>query len=486
MSRQGIALLTLMFATSCASAPKVARPELEVQIPEEWGVEAVPAGEIAPGWWTDFGDDQLSSAVEEALAGNYDLVATAARVEQAAARARIAGADLKPVVSAGFTGSRRRQNFIGLPIPGSEGGVLTTRFTNFGVSLDLSWELDLWGRLSARARAALADFEASESDLAGARLSLAGQTAKAWFAIAEAAQQVALAEATVASFRSSTEQVRRRYELGLRPALDLRLSLANLAGAQAALDARRQLLDATTRQLEILRGRYPGRQIEIPEELPDTPPAVPAGLPADLVARRPDLAAAERRFAAAHQRVAAARRDLYPRISLTASGGTSTKELGDLVKGDFGVWSLLGNILQPLFQGGRLRANVDLAKATGDEALARYASAALRAYLEVESTLEAEGLLAEREAHLATAAQESRAAERLADERYRSGLEGFITVLESQRRAFQAESEWLFARRLRLENRTNLYLALGGGFQQSGQKQTAQLASQPSSQGGSE
>ena len=387
-------------------------------------------------------------------------------MQQAEAQARIAGADLEPQVNTSLDGSRRKQNFIGLPIPGvPPGSVLSTTSTNLGLSLSVSWEIDLWGRLGARAGAGVADLQAAQSDLAGAHLSLAGQVAKTWFAAAEAAQQVDLARAQVTSFQSTVRQVRGRYEIGLRPALDLRLALANLEGGEAAVRARQEQLDVAVRQLEILLGRYPGRQLETPTRLPDTPPVVPGDLPADLVARRPDLAAAERRLAAAGARLTAAKKDLYPRLSLTASGGTASAELGDLVKSGFGVWSLAGNLLQPIFQGGRLRAAVDLARGTSEERLASYASAALNAYLEVETTLRAETLQAERESHLAEAARQSRAAERLADDRYRAGLESFVTVLESQRRAFQAESEWIAVRQLRLANRVDLFLALGGGFQ---------------------
>ena len=331
--------------------------------------------------------------------------------------------------------------------------------------MNVSWELDLWDRLGARARAGIADLQAAAADYRGAQLSVAGQTMKAWFAAAEANQQLALAEATVESFTRSTNQVRQRYESGIRSSLDLRLSLANLAGAEALLKMRRQQLDATTRQLEVLLGLYPGRELQVPKELPDTPPPIPAGLPADLIDRRPDLAAAERRLAASDERYKAARRDRYPRFSLTATGGTSTKGLTDLVDGDFSVWSLAFNLLQPVFQGGRLRAAVDLTEAQADESLINYAAAALRAYSEVETTLAAEEYLSEREADLAYAAEQSRAAERLSEDRYGAGIENFITVLESQRRALTADGEWITARRQRLENRVDLYLALGGGFE---------------------
>jgi NodT family efflux transporter outer membrane factor (OMF) lipoprotein len=466
MRRAVLILPFMLLAVSCASVPKLATPDLDVATPPQWTGATLSEGTVDPTWWESFGSPELNETIRTALERNWDLRAAVARVQQAEAQARIAGADLKPQLSAGLDGTRSKRNFIGLPIPGAPpGGVLSTTSTTLGFSLTVSWEIDLWGRLGARAGAGVADLQAAQSDLAGAHLSLAGQVAKTWFAAAEAAQQTELARAQVASFETTAKQVRGRYEMGLRPALDLRLALANLEGAEASLRAREEQLDAITRQLEILLGRYPGRQLETPTLLPDTPPAVPGQLPADLVARRPDLAAAERRLAAAGARLTAAKKDLYPRLSLTASGGTASAEFKDLVSGDFGVWSLAGNLLQPIFQGGRLRAAVTLAEGTADERLAGYASAALNAYLEVETALRAETLLAEQERHLAEAARQSRAAERLADDRYRAGLDTFITVLESQRRAFQADSAWIVARQLRLANRVDLFLALGGGFE---------------------
>jgi NodT family efflux transporter outer membrane factor (OMF) lipoprotein len=466
MTRAAVLVTSTVLALGCASVPKVAQPDLDLETPAEWTGASLAQGQVDPTWWESFGSPELNQTIDTALERNWDLRAAAARVRQAEAQARIAGADLEPQVGVGLDAARRRQNFIGFPIPGAPpGSVLSSTSTNLGLSLSVSWEIDLWGRLGARAGAGVADLQAAQADLAGAHLSLAGQVAKTWFAAAEAAQQVELARAQVASFQTTVRQVRSRYERGLRPALDLRLALANLEGGEAALRARQEVLDAVVRQLEILLGRYPGRQLETPARLPDTPPAVPGELPADLVARRPDLAAAERRLAAAGARLTAAKKDLYPRLSLTASGGTASAELGDLVSGNFGVWSLAANLLQPLFQGGRLRAAIELARGTSEERLAGYASSALNAYLEVETTLRAETLLAERETHLAEAARQSRAAERLADDRYRAGLENFVTVLESQRRAFQAESEWILARQLRLANRVDLFLALGGGFE---------------------
>ena len=189
-------------------------------------------------------------------------------------------------------------------------------------------------------------------------------------------------------------------------------------------------------------------------------------MPADLVGRRPDLVAAERSLAASQARLGIARTELLPQISLTAATGSATNALRSLINGDFSVWSFLGNIVAPLWQGGRLRAQISQAEARSAEALATYANTVLAAYAEVETALAAEQFLREREQHLTTSVTQARAAEQLADERYRAGLETYITVLDSQRSAVQAEADLLAARRLRLENRVDLYLALGGGFEQ--------------------
>ncbi len=466
MSLRPFIALLLAVTVGCATAPPVEPPQLDVAVPETWTAAETPVGEVAPNWWTDFGEPGLSAAVETVLEQNFDLEAAAARLEQAAADARIAAGALQPTVQASYTGGRRKQNFVGFPIPGAAGRVLSTVSTNQGVSLDMSWEIDLWGRLRADEQAALADLQRSAADLRGAQLSMAGQTVKAWFAIAEARQQVTLSDATVASFRASAEQVRDRFEAGIRPALDLRLALLNLSNAEALLDQRRQQLDASARQLEVLLGRYAAGTLNQPSRLPDVTADVPGGIPADLVARRPDLVAAERQVAAAGARLGVARRQLLPNITITAASGTATDTLRSLLNGDFAVWSLLGNVVAPLWQGGRLRAQIDRAEAQTAEVLANYANTALVAYAEVETALAAEAFLVDRVGHLRTAVEQARAAEQLADERYRAGLDNYITVLDSQRSAVQAEGDLIAARRLRLENRVDLYLALGGGFEQ--------------------
>lgn len=481
------AALLFACATSCSIPESGAEKHgLGVEIPEEgrrWqaadeelhsnttdaSTTDREATTVPAAWWSGFGDEQLSDRlddlVQHAVEHNRDLRAASARIAAAVAQARIAGAELYPQVSAGLDGQRTQQVFVGLPIPGS-GGVATNLNNQFGINLTSSWELDLWGRIRAGQSAARSDLAASAMDWAAARESLAAQTVRTFFAAVEAKLQLQLAERTATSFRRTAEQVRERFERGTRPALDLRLALGNVAGADALAKQRREQLERTRRQLELLLGTYPiGEALEGEEPtLPETLPPTPTGLPSELLTRRPDLIAAERRLAAADDRLIQAWRALLPRISLAASIGTNTAEIGDLLDEDFLVWNLASNVLQPIFEGGRLRAEVARNDAVVEEAVATFQQTVLTAFTEVESALAAERHAIERVAALRELSAQQSAALGLAEARYRRGLIDFLTVADSQRAALDAESQWLDARRAMVDVRIDLHLSLGGAF----------------------
>lgn len=472
MRTTSVVISAMLLLCSCAAAPDIQRAAVPSPAPPAWTARTaapdtgrVSADTLLSVWWTRFQDPQLDALITQALANNHNLQAAVERVDAALAQATIAGAPLYPQLALNFNSARQRQNFIGFPIPGGGRSVLSTTSTRYGVSTDLSWEIDLWRRLGAGQAAALADLQAAQADLRGARLSLSGQTAKAWFAAIEARRQLELAQSTLENFRIVHAQIQSRYERGLRGPLDLRLSLSNVAAAEAVVAQRRLVFDSTVRQLEILLGRYPAAELAVAQELPPMPGGVPAGLPSELIARRPDLVIAERRVAATGARVVEAKRAQYPRITLTNSAGTASSQLTNLLSGDFVVWSLASGLVAPLFQGGRLRAGVALAEANHDQAVAAFAEQALRAYAEVESALAAETFLAARERALQEATEQAIAARELAETRYASGLSDVITLLEAQRRAFDAEAQYIAIRRQRLESRVDLHLALGGGFE---------------------
>ncbi len=476
---RGMPLLGVLLLAGCASTPPSQVERLPVHYPENWTATdetSAPASTVTEAWLEDFNNPELDALVAQALHGNQDLQATAARLGVAETGAAIAGADLFPQVNAGFGGTRRKVNFAAQGL-GNIPGPTSTQFTSYDLSAAFSWELDVWGRVRNRQSAALADVQAAEADLRGATLSLAARTAAAWFDAIEAERQAELAENTYHSFKTATDTIQRRFERGVSPALDLRLSRAQTAAAEAQWHARSQQVDASKRSLMVLLGEYPSADIKLPGELPSLSATIPVGLPAELLTRRPDLVRAERELAAADQRLLEAKKAFLPSISLTGNYGTASNELENLLNRNFSIWSLAGNLVQPLFQGGRLTAAREQARYVVQEKVARYGQLALESFREVEVALAAEAYLRLVESALQVAAEESVAAEQTAWDRYQRGLTDIITVLEGQRRAFEAKSALLTVRNDLLLNRLNLYLALGGSFEHPENSEAAYTAS---------
>jgi NodT family efflux transporter outer membrane factor (OMF) lipoprotein len=460
-------LLLSFLLFSCGSSPPRQELQMGVEMPGDWSTEVAKARDsidLQLDWWTAFADTTLDNLVKEALQRNLNLSMAAANLEAAAAQAVIAGASLYPTADLAVNGNRKKQNFIGLPFPGNQEDVLSSTATTYGVSLNVSWELDLWGRIRAEKSAAVAQFQAAQADYIGTQLSIAGQVCKAFFAVITARKQLELAQATFDNWKLSTKQVNQRYLSGISSSLEYRLSLSNLGLAEASLGSNHIQLDAAKRQLELLLRRYPSATIQTRVDLPTIVNDIPAGIPAEIISRRTDLVMAERKLASAQMNLKSAERALYPRISLTGSGGTTTADLKNLLNGDFGVWSLASNLVQPIFQGGQLRANVDFNQAQAKITVAAYEYAVFKVLAEVESAITNEYYLSKRELALKKAAEQSLAARNLAEIQYSRGVSDYLTMLESTRSAFDTESLYINAKRERLDARIDLYLALGGGF----------------------
>jgi outer membrane protein TolC len=212
-------------------------------------------------------------------------------------------------------------------------------------------------------------------------------------------------------------------------------------------------------------GRYPAAELDVPGEFGELPPEVPAGLPSELLARRPDLASLERQLVSAEATIRERRADRWPRVFLTGSAGRTSDEVGDLLDGDFSVWSFAASLAAPLFDGGRRRAAVDEAEAFAQAAGESFAGAVLVAFAEVENALDAEGRLRDQIDYLSVAVEESQGALGLAEAQYREGLVGIDLVLDSQRRLLVSESSLLTSQRELFINRVDLVVALGGGFE---------------------
>ena len=464
MGRITFIFATMLIVAGCASPPSEVSKHITADLPAKWTNASEASGKAPAFWWHNFQDEALSDAIGQALENNPNLSATGARLDAAWAQARMAGAEQLPQISlsSGLSVSQMNMAQFGVSLPNMPSKFSSERHN---LTLGAQWELDLWGRVRSGNRAARAGALGQAADFAGARHSLAGQVAKAWMLAIESRQQVRLAKFTVATYETTVERIRARFEQGVRSSLDLRLAEASLAGAKANVAERVVAANRTTRQLEVLLGQLPKNEQAFPAELPSMPATIPAGVPAKLLARRPDLVAAEHRLRAAGANISQAKASLYPQISLTASTGTSTSDLSELVSGDSVIWTLGSNLMQPVFQGGRLRQNIKMQRANFKAAESGFRSALLNALGEVENALDAETHLAAMDEALAEALKQSQAAAQIAQERYDRGLENIITLLEARRRAIEAESRWWSVLRLQLDNRINLHLALGGGFE---------------------
>lgn len=410
--------------------------------------------ESVNGWVQDFDDKQLPLLVNEAVKNNFDLKVSAARLEEAFALARIAGANRLPTLNLDGTANRSRNGQ----------GDIRQHSNSYSLFLRLNWELDIWGKLKDNKKAAEADVRSEYFTFHAARLSLASSISRFWFNAVETKLQLMLAEETEKSFLNTYEIIDERFKRGLSEALDVRLATIDLANARQNTQQRKVDFDAAVRALEVLLGRYPAGELKISQNLPAIKEHIPLGLPAEMLNRRPDILAALQNLEAANLRVSEKKKELLPGISLTASAGNTADAVEDIFNAEKIIWSLAGNLTQPLFQGGRIRASIQQAKAREKAEIATLMQSVYNACQEVETAVSAEKFLTEKEKQIAIAVDESKKAFELARDRYGKGLADIITLLATQRSEFSSRSNLLSVKLQRLLNRLNLYLALGGDF----------------------
>ncbi len=423
-------------------------------LPDQWAVAGAMPGEVRIGWIESIGDPVLTELVLEAQANNPDIRAAAASLEAARALVRQARAPLYPQVS-GVLNIDQTDS----PQPFQPTDPVYT------ATVQAQWEADLWGRVRAGRNVAYASAQAVEADFRFAQYALAQGVAATYFASIEAQEQVGVARRTVDALAEIDRIVRVRYREGFASRQDTATAGSDLQTARDSLAQAQGGARSARRALEVLLGRYPADRLDLVEELPETPPPPPAGLPSELLERRPDVVAAERRVAVAFASQDQAKAAQLPTVSLTASGGGTSTDLFDILNGPNLLWSLVGNVLQPIFDGGLRGAQVDEADANRRAAVALYASTALAALRDAEDNLDQVQVLAQREAILESAAEESGTAYALAQLQYAEGEIALIDVLNIQQRLFGAERSLVAIRRARIEQWVALNLALGGTWE---------------------
>lgn len=426
-------------------------------LPDSWlavGADSgANPGDVRIGWIEAVGDPVLSELVREAQANNPDIRAAAANLDASRALVVQARSALFPQIDANFNVDRTDT-----PNP------FALNDTVYTLAAQAGWELDLWGRVRAGRNAAYASAQAVEADLQFAQYSLASGVASAYFASIEAIEQVSVAQRTVDALAEIDRIVQVRYKEGFASRQDTATTSSDYEAARDSLAQAQNAARNARRALEVLLGRYPADRVALADALPEAPPPPPAGLPAQLLERRPDVIAAERRVAAAFANLDQAKAAQLPQIVLTGAGGGTSTDLGDILNGGNLLWSIIGDVLQPIFDAGLRGAQEDEADANRRAAIALYSSTALDALGEVEDNLDAVKVLAERELILEMAAEQAGTAYALAQLQYSEGEIDLIDVLNFQQRLFSAERNLVAVRRQRIDQWVALNLALGGSW----------------------
>ncbi len=457
------AVLSLVLA-GCALGPDYRRPT--VPSPGAWrdGTPTPDPASLADlTWWDLFEDDELRTLIRTAIEENKDLRIAVTRVDQARAQLGITRAARFPQVDAGASATTNRTSENVRPRGfGGETSVLST-------TADLSFEIDIWGRLRRASEAARAEILASEEARHAVVMTLVSDVATAYLQLRELDLELETTRRNVESRRRSLELVRDRFEGGLSSALDLRQAEAELASTAAQIPDLERQITQTENQLSVLLGRNPGG---ISRGRPLTgqtfPPTVPAGLPSALLGRRPDIRRAEETLVATNARIGVARAAFFPQISLTGLFGVESVALSDLFTGPSRVWQFGPSVTLPVFNAGRNRVNLELAEAQQREALIRYEQAIQQAFREVEDALVAHRKAREALADQDAAVRASREALAIAELRYTAGRTAYLDVLDAQRTLLAAELAQSRTLRAQLVAVVKLYKALGGGWTRDG------------------
>ncbi|RMC97736.1 efflux transporter outer membrane subunit [Aquitalea palustris] len=460
MRKRTLPLLLSLALTACAVGPDYSRPKFDLP-----ASTTTQQASVASDWWQQFNDPVLDQLISEALQHNQDLALSAAQVDEAAALAGIARAQLLPSLAANAGYQRARTSAetttAGSPL------IADVRTAN----LTASWELDLWGKLRRSSEAARATLAASQYNRDAARLSLSAQVAQTYFQMRAFDAQLDIAKRTLDSRESSLQLRQKRFKGGMTSELDMRQAESEAASARATIPQLSKSLQQTETALAVLLGRTPRELLEgklqrgQAIDLLNVPPSIPADLSSSLLERRPDLAAAEAQLIAANARIGVAKAAYFPSISLTGALGSQSLSMETLFSGATRTWSFVGNATAPIFNFGQTGLNVDAASARQRQALAQYQKSVQTAFKETQDALVASSAAREVQEAQTTQLTALNRALHLATLRYDNGYSSYLDVLDAERNTFQAELNLVNAKLDRLNAAISLYKALGGGWE---------------------
>jgi multidrug efflux system outer membrane protein len=472
-----IRTLALIFlAAGCAVGPNYERPDLPIlagwKEAQQNGVD-VRSAELAR-WWSVFNDPLLDSLVERAVRSNLDLRLAEARIREARASRTVTASGAWPTldVSGSYTRNRASENAIGSPTQGAviapTGGGANLDQNLYRSGFDANWEIDVFGGVRRSVEAADATIDATVEDRRDVLVTLLGEVATNYIDLRGFQQRLAVARANLKTQQETLELTRVRFQAGLASDLDVAQQEAQASATAAQIPTLESSLKQAVYALDVLLGLQPGvlwDEVAREAEIPGLPPEVLVGLPSDLLRRRPDIRRAERQLAAATAQVGAATADLFPKFFLTGAAGLQSVSASDWINGGSRFWSIGPRITWPVFEAGRIRANIEIRNAQQEQALTQYEKLILNAFRDVETALVNYANEQARYRSLTESVAASRRAVAMANELYVRGLNDFLNVLDTQRSLYLAESELAQSQAAMATNLVALYKALGGGWE---------------------
>lgn len=454
----------------CTVGPNYQEPKLAT--PAGWqearqkGIGVQPA-ELAR-WWASFNDPQLDSLVERAVKSNLDLRIAEARIREARASRALAASGLWPNldISGSYSRSRRSENALTFGSVPSQASIRLEQDL-FTTGFDANWEIDIFGGVRRSVEAADATLAASVESRRDVLVTLLGEVAKNYIDLRGLQRRLAVARENLKAQQNTLDLTRIRFQAGLTSDLEVAQAEAQVNTTAAQIPTLESSLKAAAYSLDLLLGLWPGAlwdELAGEKPIPVLPPEILVGLPSDLLRRRPDIRFAERRLAAATALVGAATADLFPKFFLTGAYGLQSISATDWLTGRSRFWSIGPTISWPIFDAGRIRANIEIRSAQQEQALAEYEKTVLAAFGEVEKSLVAYSQEQVRRQALLEAVASSRRAVEMAHELYVRGLSDFLNVLEAQRALYATENDLAQSEAAMASNLVALYKALGGGW----------------------
>jgi outer membrane protein, multidrug efflux system len=462
-----LALCSLVCALGCTVGPRYKRPAAVV--PDAWKGEgpwqaAVPKDAIPKGaWWQIFQNAELNQLEQELLQANQSLDAARNRLSEARAQARIASSAFFPAVNADPSGQHERLSG-NRPLSGSTVPLAPFTQSDFLVPFSISYELDLFGSVRRSLEAANASLEESAANLENVRLVLSAELAADYFNLRELDREAGVVRESVEIQQKGMDLVNRRHEGGVANGLEVAQQAALLDSTATQLQLVLQQRAQFEHAIAVLTGKSASVFSLAIAPLDSAPPAIPTGVPSEILQRRPDVAASERQMAFENAQVGLATAAFYPHITLSGSGGFESRDIATLISAPSAFWSLGGDVLQPIFNGGRNRANLALSRAAYDESVANYRESVLEAFQQVEDGLSGLALLNQAAKTQQAAVTDSRRALDIANDRYVGGVTTYLDVITAQ--STLLSNERLATQLLGEQMTTSVFLvkALGGAW----------------------